>query len=111
MQRTPSANGPELLLADEPTGNLDSTTAQQIPQLLANLHRNEGETVILVTHDEPVTRRSAHRIFRLSYGRLVGEEVGQSTCTTWCGRPGGTGDAIGCAAPSAAKESLLASVR
>ncbi|MGQ9852993.1 MAG: macrolide ABC transporter ATP-binding protein, partial [Candidatus Oleimicrobiaceae bacterium] len=49
MQRTPSANGPELLLADEPTGNLDSTTAQQIPQLLANLHRNEGETVILVT--------------------------------------------------------------
>ncbi len=79
MQRTALAralaNGPDLLLADEPTGNLDSTTAQEILQLLASLNRNEGKTVILVTHDEPMARRLAHRIVRLSYGRLVGEEV------------------------------------
>ncbi|MCR4437880.1 MAG: ABC transporter ATP-binding protein [bacterium] len=79
LQRTAMAralaNGPELLLADEPTGNLDSSTAAEIINLLADLHRSEGKTVILVTHDEPMARRVAQRIVRLSYGRIVGEEL------------------------------------
>ncbi|MBC7187664.1 MAG: ABC transporter ATP-binding protein [Calditrichaeota bacterium] len=79
LQRTAMAralaNGPQLLLADEPTGNLDSWTAAEIINLLACLHRSEGKTVILVTHDEPMARRVAQRLVRLSYGRIVGEEA------------------------------------
>jgi putative ABC transport system ATP-binding protein len=55
------ANDPELLLADEPTGNLDSTTGQQIMALLTGLHR-EGKTIILVTHDPETAAGAAHRL-------------------------------------------------
>jgi len=60
---------PELLLADEPTGNLDSRTAAEILQLFAALHA-EGQTVVIVTHD-PDVAAACHRIVRLHDGRIA----------------------------------------
>jgi putative ABC transport system ATP-binding protein len=62
---------PRVLLADEPTGNLDSATGEQIAELLTELNR-EGRTVILVTHEADLTRR-ARRTIRLRDGRIEGE--------------------------------------
>jgi putative ABC transport system ATP-binding protein len=66
------ANDPEIILADEPTGNLDSESGEAILELLAQLHR-EGKTIILVTHN-PEAAAYAQRIVRIRDGRLV-EEV------------------------------------
>ena len=63
------ANDPELLLADEPTGNLDSGTAERILDLLRALNRGRGLTVLLVTHD-PEVAGCADRILYLRDGRL-----------------------------------------
>ena len=60
---------PRLLLADEPTGNLDSTTGGQIIELLLALREEFGATLVLVTHDLALTRH-AHRVVRLRDGRL-----------------------------------------
>jgi len=60
---------PKLLLADEPTGNLDATTGAQIIDLLFEMNRENGTTLLLVTHDEALTRR-CDRMLRLSAGRL-----------------------------------------
>jgi putative ABC transport system ATP-binding protein len=60
---------PRLLLADEPTGNLDSTTGGQIVELLLALRREFGATLVLVTHDHALTRH-ADRVVRLRDGRL-----------------------------------------
>jgi putative ABC transport system ATP-binding protein len=54
-------NDPEIILADEPTGNLDSATEKEIMDLLTNLNR-EGRTIILVTHETSVARRARHQI-------------------------------------------------
>ena len=64
---------PALLLADEPTGNLDRRTATEILNLLRDVNQNDGTTVILVTHDEATAGRMADRIVRLQDGRLAGE--------------------------------------
>jgi len=61
-------NGPSLVLADEPTGNLDSKTGLEIMALLDEIHRS-GNTVILVTHEEEIAAR-AHRVVRLRDGRI-----------------------------------------
>jgi len=63
------ANGPALLLADEPTGNLDTATAQSIFELFDALHR-DGMTLVLVTHD-PLLARRADRIITLADGQLI----------------------------------------
>jgi putative ABC transport system ATP-binding protein len=63
---------PGLLLADEPTGNLDSQTGEEVASLLDALHA-EGRTVVLVTHNEALGRR-AQRIVRLRDGRIESEE-------------------------------------
>jgi putative ABC transport system ATP-binding protein len=57
---------PSIILADEPTGNLDSKTSEEIMELFADIHRR-GNTVILVTHEEDIAR-NAHRIVRLKDG-------------------------------------------
>jgi putative ABC transport system ATP-binding protein len=61
---------PQLLLADEPTGNLDSATGAQIIELMFELNRERGTTLILVTHDDAISGRCASRI-RLVGGRIV----------------------------------------
>ena len=63
---------PRMILADEPTGNLDSATGAEIASLLEELNRGGGRTVILVTHDEALAGR-AGRVLLLRDGRLEGE--------------------------------------
>jgi putative ABC transport system ATP-binding protein len=63
---------PPLLLADEPTGNLDRHTAADVLGLLRRVSREQGTTVILVTHDEEGAARHADRVVRLRDGRLLG---------------------------------------
>jgi len=62
-------NEPDLLLADEPTGNLDTRTGEEVLELLEELV-TEGRTLVLITHDPGVARR-AHRVVTLSDGRIV----------------------------------------
>lgn len=66
---------PSLFLADEPTGNLDSKTGEEIMDLFHELHR-QGNTIVLITHDEDVARQ-AERIIRIHDGRVSerGREV------------------------------------
>lgn len=66
------ANNPEVILADEPTGNLDSKTGQYIMNLLCQLHKKEGKTVIIVTHDVHLVK-FAKRIIRLKDGQIAKE--------------------------------------
>lgn len=63
---------PRLLLADEPTGNLDQENAKQIADFLSELS-GEGITVVLVTHDTDLASESVHRTIRLNYGKVVEE--------------------------------------
>jgi len=67
------ANRPKILMADEPTGNLDAVTGQNVIDLMVSLNQEEGTTLVLVTHDTELAAR-AHRIVRLSGGRIVGDE-------------------------------------
>jgi len=68
------ANDPAVLLADEPTGNLDSRSGEEILNLFARLHRERGMTLIVVTHGKDVAQR-AERIVFVRDGRIVGEEA------------------------------------
>lgn len=61
-------NNPSIILADEPTGNLDSKTSEEIMDLLDDIHKN-GNTVIVVTHEEDIAAK-AHRIIRLMDGMI-----------------------------------------
>ena len=67
------ANRPRILFADEPTGNLDSETGSRIVELLESLNRESGSTIVLVTHDLALARRT-RRIIRLSDGAVVSDE-------------------------------------
>ena len=69
-------NDPSLILADEPTGNLDTSSGAAIMQLLSDLH-NSGRTVLVVTHDPRMIRFATHKIFLLD-GRIVSEDEYQS---------------------------------
>jgi len=60
---------PKLLLCDEPTGNLDSETGKKVEDLLLELNRNKGVTLIIVTHNEALASRM-HRVLRLKNGRV-----------------------------------------
>jgi putative ABC transport system ATP-binding protein len=66
------ANRPAILLADEPTGALDSKTGTEIIGLFQSLHRELGQTVVYVTHD-PFIARHTHRIVRMADGRIAGD--------------------------------------
>lgn len=61
---------PEIILADEPTGNLDSAMGNEIMEILMNLNREDGATIIMVTHDENMAHRT-HRLVRLFDGTQV----------------------------------------
>jgi putative ABC transport system ATP-binding protein len=69
------ANAPEIVLADEPTGNLDSQTGGEVLDLLEELRRQEGLALVVVTHDPRVAER-AHRVVRLLDGQMVPEDRG-----------------------------------
>jgi ABC-type lipoprotein export system ATPase subunit len=65
------ANDPHLLLADEPTGNLDSRTTKDIMALLKTLNERDGKTIIMVTHDAGLARDYAHRTITMLDGAVV----------------------------------------
>jgi putative ABC transport system ATP-binding protein len=67
------AGEPKLLMADEPTGNLDGATGIEIAELMFRLNREHGTTLLLVTHDNGLASRCARRL-SLSAGKLVGDE-------------------------------------
>ncbi|OIO64129.1 lipoprotein-releasing system ATP-binding protein LolD [Candidatus Woesearchaeota archaeon CG_4_10_14_0_2_um_filter_57_5] len=64
------ANDPDMILADEPTGNLDSATGKHIMELLTKLHQKDKKTIVLVTHD-PSLLSYAERVIRLADGKVV----------------------------------------
>jgi len=64
------SNRPGLLLADEPSGNLDSATSEELHELLWELNRSEGQTLIIVTHNQELATRSP-RVLELAGGRLT----------------------------------------
>jgi len=64
---------PPLLLADEPTGNLDSASGSQVVDMLEGLHREQGVTLLVVTHDAALGMRASRRI-RISDGRIAADE-------------------------------------
>jgi putative ABC transport system ATP-binding protein len=68
------AAAPKLILADEPTGNLDGATGKQVMDLLFRLAAERGTTLLLVTHEADLARR-AHRIVELADGRIVGDSA------------------------------------
>ena len=65
-------NNPSIILADEPTGNLDSKSGHEIMGILDGLHR-KGNTIILVTHEDDIAKR-AHRIIRLFDGKIIEDQ-------------------------------------
>jgi putative ABC transport system ATP-binding protein len=69
-------NNPSILLADEPTGNLDSKISEEIMQLFAEIHR-KGNTLIVVTHEESIALH-AHRIIRLKDGEIESDIVNEN---------------------------------
>ena len=69
-------NNPSIILADEPTGNLDSTTSEEIMALFQNIHKN-GNTIIIVTHEEDIAQY-AHRIIKLKDGEIESDKVNKS---------------------------------
>lgn len=64
-------NQPKILIADEPTGNLDSKTSRQIVQTLSDLNKNQGLTVIMISHEESLLSEFADDIIRLHDGKVV----------------------------------------
>ena len=68
------ANEPQVILADEPTGNLDSVTSQEIISLLRHLNREKGLTVIMVTHDHETAEKVSDHLIRLKDGKIIDEQ-------------------------------------
>ena len=64
------ANNPEIILADEPTGNLDSKKGAEIISMLRSLHEKEKKTIVVITHDKNIAK-NADRIIFLKDGRVV----------------------------------------
>jgi putative ABC transport system ATP-binding protein len=74
------ANEPTILLADEPTGNIDSHTSREVMELFRKLNREDGITIILVTHDQEVARH-ARRTIVLRDGRVICDTIDFSRAT------------------------------
>ncbi|MCW4004473.1 MAG: ABC transporter ATP-binding protein [Candidatus Bathyarchaeota archaeon] len=69
------ANDPAIILADEPTGNLDAANKQEIVKLLAKLNQTQGTTILMVTHDEQVAAHT-ERMLLLNEGKITQEKQG-----------------------------------
>jgi lipoprotein-releasing system ATP-binding protein len=63
-------NDPEILLCDEPTGNLDIKSGREIKELIWELNKNTKQTVVIVTHDERFAK-SAEHVFRMADGKII----------------------------------------
>ncbi len=74
-------NSPKLILADEPTGNLDPETSDEIMQLLFNIAKNYGTAIIMATHDFIVINRYPSRMLKTEFGRLVDSNNKASTAS------------------------------
>jgi ABC-type lipoprotein export system ATPase subunit len=74
-------NRPQLLLADEPTGNLDSRTGTEIMDLVRELNRQMGMTIVMVTHERALAERYAQRMIFLADGKLVDDKPNTPTAT------------------------------
>ena len=79
-------NQPAILLADEPTGALDSKTGVEIMELFQSLHNDQGQTVILVTHDSYVARHT-NRVIMLSDGHVISDEINRHPIKAGTPRP------------------------
>ena len=64
------ANNPEIVIADEPTGNLDSTTGKKIMEILTDFHNKEKKTIIVVTHDPNIASYSRELVY-IKDGQIV----------------------------------------
>lgn len=71
------ANDPAIILADEPTGALDSVTGRMVMDLFHKLHKEEGKTIVLITHS-PELAEETQRIVTIKDGKIIGEREGQS---------------------------------
>lgn len=71
------ANDPELVIADEPTGNLDSVTGKKIMEILTNFHQKEGKTILVVTHDPNIASCSKETII-IKDGQIVSDHLSVS---------------------------------
>ena len=69
------ANTPHVLLADEPTGNLDSKTSREIMSVLKELNERDGKAIVMVTHDAALASRYAHRTITMLDGAVVSETL------------------------------------
>ena len=74
-------NHPMILIADEPTGNLDPTTSEGIMKLLDRINVETGTTVVMATHDETIVDRMLKRVIELEHGKLVRDEAGGGYAT------------------------------
>jgi putative ABC transport system ATP-binding protein len=83
QQRTSLAraliNRPKLLLADEPTGNLDSRTGTEIMNLIRDFNESLGMTIVMVTHEQALARQYAQRLIFLADGKLVDDQANVAT--------------------------------
>jgi putative ABC transport system ATP-binding protein len=70
-------NRPKILLADEPTGNLDSATGESILALLKEIQKNPGMTIVMVTHERPLAERFADRLAIMGDGKLLSNGASQ----------------------------------
>jgi ABC-type lipoprotein export system ATPase subunit len=68
------ANNPAIILADEPTGNLDSVSGDEVLSVFETLHSQHGTTIMIVTHDPRVARRT-HRILMMKDGKIIHEDI------------------------------------
>lgn len=71
------ANNPELVIADEPTGNLDSINGKKIMEILTNFHRKEKKTIIVVTHDPNIANYS-QKIINIKDGQIISDHLAAS---------------------------------
>lgn len=72
------ANKPKILIADEPTGNLDPETSEGIFQLFEKINKEEGTTIIIVTHDAELVRNHPKRTIKIDHGHIVSDKMGDN---------------------------------